>query len=460
MNYKGPIGRQGCCVSDPERPADKAPLTAPSFRPGAAAAWFALALAACGRAGAQEPPEKLTVLAQVRSPNCYVGQTVDLFVGVAAGREAPRFTAPDVPGATLRYAGTDMKPLSVGGIGDTVFERSMYRARYRLVPRRPGALTVPPFTARVDGQKGTSDPVRLTVRKPPEAGRPAEFLGGVGRFEVEAKATPTSVRSGQTLDYEVTVTGPAARGVASPPDVSRLERLPAGFRVERRPDVVTVEPPSHTFIYRLRPTRAGDVTLPPVRVAMFDPTTSRYLTKATPGVPVRVTDVPRFDPSSLDYGTPQRETSGRPRMTRDGAAAVLAAVVVLGAAVVLAAAARQRRRAGDVRRLCRETVDRIGRAATEAERGRIITEGLIAYLGRVLDRPPGALTPADARDGIARANGTDELARRAEALIARCDAACYASADAPSGDLAADGRLFFQDLEGLGAGIEGGGKTR
>ena len=83
----------------------------------------------------------------------------------------------------------------------------------------------------------------------------------LGMFE--AWAEPDSVRPGQTIEYEITVTGPAARGVTDAPDVSRLERLPIGLRVERRPDRETDEPPSHTFVYHLRPTRAGAATLPP-----------------------------------------------------------------------------------------------------------------------------------------------------------------------------------------------------
>ena len=52
----------------------------------------------------------------------------------------------------------------------------------------------------------------LGVKALPVAGRTADFLGGVGEFEVGAEAEPTAVRSGQTLEYRVTVTGPAARG--------------------------------------------------------------------------------------------------------------------------------------------------------------------------------------------------------------------------------------------------------
>jgi hypothetical protein len=340
----------------------------------------------------------------------------------------------------------EMTPVSVSGIGDAVFERYLYRARYRLVPRRPGALTVPPFSASLGEDRGESYPVRLNVRKPPEAGRTAEFLGGVGRFEVEATAEPDSVRPGQTIEYRVTITGPAARGVTEPPDISRLERLPSDFQVERRPDVASFDPPYHTFVYRLRPTRAGAATLPPVRVAAFDPDSSRYQTKATAGVPVRVTEVPRFDASTVAYPTPP---APRPAPNLGVVAAGSAAALVLSAAVVAGVRARRRGRAGRAaRRACRSAVARLDRAATDVERGRIVTEGLIAYLGLTTDRPPGALTPGDAHDGIALATGSEELARRTERLVALCDAARFGPGLATAVDLASEGRQFFTDLAG------------
>ena len=102
-------------------------------------------------------------------------------------------------------------------------------------------------------------------------GRPAEFLGGVGRFELKAEATPRVVRVGQELDFRIKVTGPAAWGMTDRPELERFDRLPLGLRIEPKPDETTGEPPARTFVYRLRPTEAGEAVLPPVAIAAFDP---------------------------------------------------------------------------------------------------------------------------------------------------------------------------------------------
>ena len=60
------------------------------------------------------------------------------------------------------------------------------------------------------------------------------------------------------------------------------------------------EPASRTFVYRLRPTKAGEAVLPPVAIASYDPALSRYVTQVTPSVPVRVVAVASFNPATID----------------------------------------------------------------------------------------------------------------------------------------------------------------
>jgi hypothetical protein len=396
-----------------------------------------------------QSPERLKVTAQARSSTCYVGQAVDLAVGVVGERERPQVTPPRVEGAELAHLRTELTPLSAGGIGQAVWQKNLYRFWFRLVPRRAGALTVPPFRARLGDRSGASEPLRLTVRATPPQGRPGTFLGGVGPFEVEAVAEPASVRTGQPFEYRVKVTGPAAWGTTSPPGLDRLTRLPLGLRVERRPDETADEPPSHTFVFRLRPTRAGTATLPPVAVAALDSSTGRYVTKVTEGVTVRVVDVPTFDPSALAYGPPPGTTSQAPTASRvlpfvTGAAALAAS----GLLVVLV---RNRRDTGKaLRRMTRRLAGRLDRASDDVECARVISEGLADYLRLTTGRPPGALTPEEAEQGVSRATGRLELAHRAAWLIARCDEAQFGpgAGDHPE-PLRQAGRSFFQDLAGV-----------
>ena len=141
----------------------------------------------------------------------------------------------------------------------------------------------PRFRCRLKDRSGRSQPRSVSIQTVPLLGRPAEFLGGVGRFELHAEASPQVIRVGQELDFRIKVTGPAAWGMTDRPDLGRYGRLGLGLRIEPKPDETTNEPPARSFVYRLRPIHAGEAVLPPVAIAAFDPALSRYVTQVTTG---------------------------------------------------------------------------------------------------------------------------------------------------------------------------------
>ena len=65
------------------------------------------------------------------------------------------------------------------------------------------------------------------------------------------------------------------------------------------------------------PTRAGDIVLPPVSIASFDPALARYVTHVTAGVPIRVVAVPSFDPTTIPDDS-LSAAAGRPSRTHLG----------------------------------------------------------------------------------------------------------------------------------------------
>jgi len=417
-----------------------------------------IALFALGTFAPDEGTVPLTVLAGVRSAFYYVGQSVDLSIGVVAGLQRPLICMPNVPGADVTFVGTDIKPLSTSAIGDAVFETNLYRTRYRLIPRRPGTLKIPAVPAVLGERRGVSEPIILTIWSPPVSGRPAEFLGGIGSFEVQAQAEPTSVESGQSIHYRVTVRGPGSRGITGSPELTRIDRLSIGMNVERFPDQAVTDPPSRTFVYRVRPTRAGRFTLPPVGISSFDPKSRRYLTKVTPGITVRVTDVPKFDPAAVQYAPHAADRPAAnlrlrlwPKTVR--ALTVIVSSTAAGLTVMLLRKRRSSRRRG-VKRVARDTLNRLTLARSDHERGRILTEGLVAYLSLTIGRPSGVITPGEAEEGVALATRSVDLATRAAALIARCDEVQYDVETSAPGDrqpilpdeVSRLGRTLFGDL--------------
>ncbi len=124
----------------------------------------------------------------------------------------------------------------------------------------------------------------------------------MGHFALEAHALPRVVRVGQELEFRIKITGPAAWGMHGRPDLVRFGGPELGLRIDEKPDELNNEPPERSKVYRIRPTKAGEVVLPPVVIAVFDPAVSRFVSLSTPEVPIRVVAVPSLDPATVDLG--------------------------------------------------------------------------------------------------------------------------------------------------------------
>ena len=119
----------------------------------------------------------------------------------------------------------------------------------------------------------------LDIRPLPAEGRPPEFQSGnIGRFELETDLHPTTVGAGERAVLTLRVTGRGALESVRPPRLPEAlgaELLPTGDgdRIER--SAAGVEG-TRVFRYVLVPHEPGKLTIPPIRLAYFDPERARY----------------------------------------------------------------------------------------------------------------------------------------------------------------------------------------
>lgn len=383
-----------------------------------------------------------------------VGSGVNLTVIVAAGDQRPILELPAVEGARLWKVSSSLRPISAGGIGGFQSGENAFVTRLRLVTESPGAVVVPSIIARVGDREGRSQPLRLSFENPPIAGRPPGFLGGVGDFELHAEVQPARVRVGREVEYRIRVSGPGAWGMTTRLDLARLETLPIAPRVEPLAVEVIDEPPSRSFVYRLKPSKPGEVVLPQVAIASFDPRTRRYMTRAARGVALEVVAAPVFDAGELDYQVPaaSRLANGLSAL----GALVLAAAAIFGAVVAgrrlrsrwTRSSRAERGRAG---RFAREVANRLGAQAGDESAAAVETiDALIEYARLAAGRAPGALTPDEAREAVALASGSEALGDRAARLTARCDRILFSGKGGCGGgeeaSLRGDAQALFKAL--------------
>ena len=135
-----------------------------------------------------------------------------------------------------------------------------------------------------------STPVVVHVKPLPEAGKPLSFTGAVGRFNITAGVDKSVLKSNESLNYNVKISGAG--------NIKLLKELNAEFP----PDVEKYDPKitdtltqgaeglngSRIYSYLLIPRHQGDFTIAPLEFSYFNPATGRYVTLSTKPIQVKV----------------------------------------------------------------------------------------------------------------------------------------------------------------------------
>jgi hypothetical protein len=213
--------------------------------------------------------------------------------------------------------------VSMGGV--------RYRAyvfRSTLSPLRPGKFKLGPATSEIQFDvdpaqhpffmqmeprtaKPQSADIEMTVLPLPEEGRPPNFKGLVGDFEIAIHAEPRELSVGDPISVEMNVSGSgnfdslAAPALTSPGD---WKMYPARRLNIRQPDPTgeTVEQRA-TFNQVIIPQKLV-AEIPPFEIQYFSPTQKKYVTARTEPVPVNVKEA--ANPPAKRPAPPVVATSG------------------------------------------------------------------------------------------------------------------------------------------------------
>ena len=303
------------------------------------------------------------------------------------------------------------------------------RARYCLVPARAGSITIPPFRIRRDGRTIGSKRTTLEVANVPLVGRSAAFLGGVGRFELISWVEPATVRLGQSVDYQIRLTGPAAWGTRRAPAFPPVP----GIEIRQiKLDRAATGPPSVTFRYQLRAIEAGRIVLKPIAVAAFDAGAGRYATRFCEGQTLTVEPPPSFDPKQIEFGTLRPATiRGANLLIGWGSGIVLAGFLgLIGWYWRIIRRWFRERGASRSIRWNREAA-RLAVAVRDQQEIRMIADEIAARFTRLLAQvkvqPVAVLTPPEAAMIINAITSDQNLADRSRRLVAQLDQVRFGS---------------------------------
>jgi hypothetical protein len=215
---------------------------------------------------------------------------------------------------------------------ERVAQRDVYVVTARVVvqPKRSGRLEVGPAAVTFNAITGRrrrsffddpfADPVTteraiaradaraVQVQPLPEIGRPDDFSGLVGAYEVSAVAGPTEVSVGEPITLSVSISGPDPIERVPAPDLSRDPAFSDRFRFSTEAPEVGITPGTMTVVQTIRARDDSVTEIPPVELPYFDTGTGSYR-------------VARSDPIRLEV-RPTRTVTAADALGGDGDVAV------------------------------------------------------------------------------------------------------------------------------------------
>lgn len=173
----------------------------------------------------------------------------------------------------------------------------------------------------------------------PSEGRPADYRGAVGRYNIVTQATPTTVNAGDPITLNIGIAGTGPMELVQAPPLSELPALTSDFKVADQSLAGFVQDDTKLFSTTIRPRHEGITEIPAIPFSFFDPSTEKYETVMSQ--PISIT-VEKSESLSLDaiVGKQHRNASGNseesektarsgktaePEFTNDHSAAALVA---------------------------------------------------------------------------------------------------------------------------------------
>lgn len=134
-----------------------------------------------------------------------------------------------------------------------------------------------------------SNAVSINVKELPKAGRPPDFDGPVGIFQLEVTAQPTELKIGESVIVEMQISGTGNFDAAQAPALENTDGWRVyKARVSEENRGWGTEPGRKSFTQIL--TAEKNLTeLPPLVFHFFDPASGQYVTRKSDPIPLKIT---------------------------------------------------------------------------------------------------------------------------------------------------------------------------
>ncbi|RYY68541.1 MAG: protein BatD, partial [Chitinophagaceae bacterium] len=171
-------------------------------------------------------------------------------------------------------------------------------------------LTVSPDAVINQSVSLSSKPITIHVKPLPEAGKPANFNGAVGKFGLSATLEKSSFGSDESGKLILTISGAGNLQLVTAPDISWPQGMEAfDAKVKDEYDASTVPLTGRkTFVIPFTVSTPGEYQIPKIRFSYFDPATATYKTDSTKPISFSVikgSTQPVYDIDTLSQKKPE-----------------------------------------------------------------------------------------------------------------------------------------------------------
>jgi hypothetical protein len=307
-------------------------------------------------------------------------------------------------------------------------------------------------------------PLKLTVLPLPAEGKPAEFYGLVGRYTIEASATPTKVSVGDPITLTIKIAGSRYLKPVQWPALEQIDELMRNFKLPAQKASPAVEDGVKIFTQTIRANNDTVRSIPPIPLAYFDADKGEYTVAKTSPIALEVAptkiltnaDLQGIDPGrvnrqveaikkglSANYEGPDVLTNQTfSPLAAATSPAYLAIWAVPLAGLIISSllnfftrtspeqlARRRRRQAGSKAVKQLKTIS----ATDTQQRQELLVAAMKQYIGDRFDKVPGSLTPDDCCEIVASATNDAKIATEYKDAISACELSRYASSEADIG---------------------------
>lgn len=233
------------------------------------------------------------VEATVSNSKPYLNQAIEyqfryLYTTILPTRESPSYVLPTFSDFLVEEP-SDNTTTTTRTHGRTYHVDEYVR---RLYPQKTGKILIPPAQLKlpINGNPKTlkTKSVALNVQPLPEIGKPANFDGAIGEYNISTSVDRRRLEVRKALTLLVTITGTGNINTVTAPKITPL----SGFRTD--PPILAQRDSANTRIYQyaIIPLKSGILQLPGIEFSYFNPTKETYQTSKTDPISLTVTPNP------------------------------------------------------------------------------------------------------------------------------------------------------------------------